>query len=285
MRFQIIEIIALLVVALTPLQLCFTDVFMFINSSPKDVRVALDISIQFEIDQNIHAKEIIVISLPLFTRRDVFNINNIFKSQEEIANPTQMYDHMDGIDTDISSSNYDLNYGSLSISPSNVFEGAWFEGSQSSTTSFNDTSFRFSEIHLRINPNLAKDLVLRSVVTLNISKLNKIKVYCGIPSFDIYNGSSSLFQPVMLRYPFELYSANFSTNRTLFTYFDGVGDGCAQWNNCNNNGACDYCTQTCHCLPGYGAKGDIITGGASVKPDCSERKSEFYLQIFYNTFL
>ena len=278
MRTQIIEFIILLIAALTPLQLCFTDVFMYFNSY-SNIRVPLDISIQFKIDQNLRAKEIIVISLPLFTRRDIFNNDNFFKNKEEIENPDQMFDHMDGIDAvDVGTgaSYYDLNFGSLAISPSNMFEGAWFEGSQSST-SFNETSFRSSEIHLRINPSSVKDLALRSVVTLNISKTNKIKAYCSIPSFDVYNGSSSLFQPIMLRYPFEMYSANFSTsiNRTLFSHFDGIGDGCSQWNNCNNNGACDYCTQTCQCLPGYGAKGDIIAGGASVKPDCSERKLTF----------
>eukprot|EP00957_Ditylum_brightwellii_P077978 5927381-Ditylum_brightwellii.AAC.1 len=50
---------------------------------------------------------------------------------------------------------------------------------------------------------------------------------------------------------------------------DVIGNACKHLNNCNGQGSCNLCSESCTCFQGFGSAEDIFDGSA--RTDCSSR--------------
>ena len=138
----------------------------------------------------------------------------------------------------------------LTYTTNSSWTGAWIEGSVSD-------KFKDSKLELTTNgPILSHQ---NFVVEVPVYP-NAISPVCGRPA------SSSDFT-------FAVDSSTFDLAATTFDYVSPIGTGCSSQNDCNGNGACDFCTSQCTCFDGYGSAADkLTTDFDTFASDCSTRR-------------
>ena len=161
--------------------------------------------------------------------------------------------------------NLNLEYGSVILSPSTQFEAQWIEGSYNKTT---NTKYATAQLYLKIKTeNKINYLKGNEIISLHIYARNGIGVDCGFPSSFVYNNLSYRTDFI----PFTI-AVNTTKNSTQnIPTFSGIGNGCTQFNDCSGHGTCNYCTNQCTCMEGYGAINDVIMTGRDLSYDCSKR--------------
>jgi len=223
-------------------------------------------------------------------------------AQPTTATPTQYYG--------LRARQLDISWGSLIISPSTIFEGAWVEGDwKNYNSTHKETNYPGGMVTLRraAQYNTSIWLEQNQTVSLVIHAENGIGAYCGFASsanpdsqsrFDQLTNHGGLnvnFDERFLVltnysvYPWEgnypihgwpnqLYSG--LKNRLLpnvsytFPVWQGLGPGCSQLpsqQGCSGHGVCDYCSNRCSCFEGYGSSRDLLLPGMPAAPDCSQR--------------
>merc|ERR1712216_554131 len=150
------------------------------------------------------------------------------------------------------------------------FEAAWVEGA------LNDTSpYSTSELQIRLLSGV--DLGTNPLVTVSVFEDAGISIYCGFPSSQIVSkGVMSTDIPI-----FYVNSSlnilrgrdtSIAKNYMPFGTYEGAGIGCGEWENCNQNGDCDYCFEKCICRKGFGNKAlDSFYSGGGFDASCKSR--------------
>lgn len=216
--------------------------------SPKTLKTPLDITIEFRTAVDIPPGKSIGISLPRFTR--------------------------DLRDDNVTYSN--ITYSKLLISPSYMFDAMFIEGSPNYDKDGNLT-LPYSSAMIILKPLSNATIVAYSTIPLRIYKENGIGTVCGFPDSQTATNFINSIKPFK---NFKIYTLDQlpgtnitkrSSDTFSFTSYDGIGNGCRKQNDCNGNGVCDYCYETCSCNEGYGSITDIGPKG-SFNPSCADRK-------------
>lgn len=244
----------------------FDKAYVYFN--PKKVKTPLDITFDLRPTVDLKPDLRVGIALPRFTRY-------FYETNETRQNIT---------------------YAELNISPSYLLEAQFIEG-----VNFNDIdgngTIPFSGAMVMIKTRANATIKAFTPVSIKIFKENKIGAVCGFPSSQAVNFNPGYFAPFKQFKIFTLdteeisYTESITTNGVTstqtsyrnitiknedsipFSFFDGVGDGCAKMSLCNGHGTCDYCYETCKCFEGYGnGETDLLSVGSPIAMDCSQSR-------------
>jgi len=201
--------------------------------------------------------------------------------------------------------------GSLILSPSSIFVGAWTEGNwKNYNTSHKETNYPGGMITLSRAAafnNSGMWIPNSQSISLVIYADNGIGAYCGFAGSDApesttrftgtaNNGNQNVnfdqrflmltnYSKFPWEYPMSVHMwpvnlYNGLKNRLLpnVSYvvpeWEGMGPGCtavAGSKGCSGHGICDYCSGRCSCFEGYGGEKDVLMPALQAAPDCSLR--------------
>lgn len=224
------------------------NITLSINST--EVRKAFDFNISFIAASEIPFNQWIHIRLPKFTRY-------LSEDKKNLSSEVSWYEDQ------------------ISISPSYYWQAGWLDSTYDITN--DETPYPTSTLILKIKDQYSGFFVeKRETVTITVHSENGIGAFCGHQSWDVYNGTG---EGLRKDYdPFKITvgltnssSASFALGSVPFSYWSGVGQGCADVSDCSGHGTCDYCYERCSCYQGYGHASDVVMVGGGVQPDCSAR--------------
>ena len=211
------------------LLLLVVDVFAFtppvMTLTHQELQKPVGFTIYFRMDWTIESDEVITFTMPRFTNSVTTN----------------------GVTT--AGSNID--WGNVRITPSMGFDARWVEGAYTDSGG----PFMSSKLEIRLKANV--DLGENPLVSITVDTDMGFNVYCGFPnSFTVELGVMATDVPMFFAYS-SLNEARGRSNDLAINYapfgnYPSVGSGCSAWQNCNNNGDCDYCFEKCLCNKGYG---------------------------------
>lgn len=209
-----------------------------------NLREPIEFSIQTRMDWQLERDEVVIFSLPKFTRSVTAN----------------------GYTT----AGSDISFGNVRISPSMTLEAAWVEGN------LEDPNFPFStsQLQLRLLPNVT--VSSNFLISVTVFKDANISVYCGFPGFSkVSKGASST--DIHMFYVYSSLneardrSNTLRVNNQTFASFPDMGQGCIAFQECHGNGDCDYCYEKCICSEGFGNNQDAPYIGGGFTTDCASR--------------
>lgn len=151
----------------------------------------------------------------------------------------------------VTSGGGNIDWGNVRLTPSMQFDAKWTEGS------YTDPNGPFTSSKLEIRLASGVDLGENPTISITIGTDMGFNVYCGFPnSFVAELGVMSTDVRSFFVYS-SLNAARGRSNDDIVNYapfgnYPSVGAGCSAWNNCNNNGDCDYCFEKCNCRQGFG---------------------------------
>ena len=225
---------------------CFSYAAMTYSSL--SLKTPVDINITFTTSRALAPGEEIIVRMPGFTR--------------QFLNGASLL------------SSLNIDYGSLIMSPSIAYIGAWNEGPNTvNTDDTNTTNNAYSGSYFSFMTANGAAVVSQQSITFSIYKGSGIGAYCGFPSSKVYAATSILTRQYETG-RFRI-TTNSTTNSTVH-YFDsylGMGVGCTNQADCSGHGACDYCYEKCHCFDGFGSPNDTVTTGRDLDGTCSQSRS------------
>jgi hypothetical protein len=242
----------------------FDKAYVYFN--PRKVKAPLDITFDLRSTIDIKPELRIGIAMPRFTRY-------FYETNETRQNIT---------------------YSELNISPSYLFEAQFIEGVNFNDIDGNDT-IPYSGAMVMIKTRANATIPSFTPISIKIFKENQIGAVCGFPSSQAVNFNPGYFEKFKafkiftldteeISYTESVTTGGVTTTETVyrnitiknddsipFSFFDGVGDGCAKMSLCNGHGTCDYCYETCKCFEGYGnVNTDLLATGSPIAMDCSQ---------------
>lgn len=253
----------------------FDKAYVYFN--PRKVKTPLDITFDLRSTINIKPDLRIGIIMPRFTR--YFYETNATRQN--------------------------ITYSELSISPSYLLEAQFIEGVNFNDIHGNET-IPYSGAMIMVKTRANSTIPAFTPISIKVFKENEIGAVCGFPGSQAVNFNPGYFETFK---PFKIFTLGtdeisytetetingVTTTETLyrnitirkndsipFSFFDGVGDGCAKMSLCNGHGTCDYCYETCKCYEGYGnTNTDLLATGSPIAMDCSQSKITFTISFIY----
>lgn len=241
------------------------------------IQKPLDFTVSFDLLRDIHPKEYIAIVLPRFTRRLENNTLSVTSN---------------------------ITYSNVLVSPSYTYTADWIEGF--SLTGATGGEVPYVDSMLVVKSAMNETLLASSTISITVFKENKIGATCGFPPSTVPVNTVSSFAPFRLvtvrdgqvriikeifqdfsfLYPNGSIAYNYTeavnvtdlrtftlrqNNSHLIDIYSGLGHGCADLNDCNGRGICDYCFEVCKCYDGFGSSTDLIQTGSAIGTDCSKK--------------
>lgn len=127
-----------------------------------------------------------------------------------------------------------------------------------------------SQIVISVLPNVVIPQLKN--VRINFMESNGIYATCGFPSSVSHSSSYSVDVKTDIPTFSTFFTSGLSTLSSItddFSYFPSVGPGCGVWNDCSGHGLCNFCSEECECVDGFGSNTDLLFAAKVASKRCN----------------